>query len=96
MRSKRFQSKFKVLQVSFRRGPTCHETAEGVVCVDWLPGLEKDMLHELLHLRVAQLDKLLVGAGRIHGDVGIEEELSHLHRHVDGVLGDVEVKVVRK
>ena len=91
-----FQGFFHGFEVAVGRGPARYETAESVVCVYRLPCLKEDVFKNVLHLLVGKLDELLVGAGVAKGNACIFKQLSHLHGHVDGMLGDVEVKVVRK
>ena len=97
------QGFFQGFEVAVGCGPAGDEAAEGAIVVEGFfallrrrrsPGLEEDAWQKGLHLLVCELDELLVGAGVAKGYACFREELSQLHCHVDGVSGDVEVKVV--
>ena len=58
---------------------------------------EDEVLRQSLHLRIGQHDELLVGGGVYEELITfLLEDALHLHSHLNGVLGQLEVEVVRK
>ena len=67
------------------------------MAVCWSPVGELHVLREFVDLRIRHDDELLV-SGRVYPEVValVLEDLFHLHGHVDGVAGKLEIKLVRE
>ena len=62
--------------------------------IDWFPRLKGYCLSQLFYLFLGEHDKLLIGGRVGDGEPCIGEELSHPHRHVNGMTCNAEIQVI--